>query len=133
VRLQLLVYPALDAAMDSDSYRQFAAGPMLTAEEMERCWTVYLGGAGNGDPDASPLLATDLGDLPPAAIAVAGQDPVRDDGLRYADALRAAGVPVDVLVLDDMVHGFLRWGGVVDRTRELLDWLGDRARAATST
>jgi acetyl esterase len=133
VRLQLLVYPALDAAMDSGSYREFADGPMLTAAEMERCWAVYLGEAGEGDPDASPLLAGDLEGLPPAAIAVAGHDPVRDDGLRYADALGAAGVPVEVLVLDDMVHGFLRWGGVVDRTRELLDWLGDRARAVTST
>jgi acetyl esterase len=91
---------------------------------------VYLGGAGDGDPDASPLLATDLDGLPPAAIAVAGHDPVRDDGIRYADALRSAGVPVELFVLYDMVHGFLRWGGVVDRTRELLAWLGDQARRA---
>jgi acetyl esterase len=130
VRAQLLAYPALDAAMAGDSYREFAAGPMLTPDAMANCWDRYLGDADRADPDASPLAARDLDGLPPAYIAVAGHDVLRDDGLRYAEALRAAGVEVTLDRYDDMVHSFLRWGGVVDRARELIEALGDYARAA---
>jgi acetyl esterase len=132
---QLLVYPALDPAMAGESHRRFARGPMLTAADMERCWGFYLAGHDADDPhdpDVAVLEAEDRAGLPPAWIAVAGQDPLRDDGLRYAALLRDAGVPVQERVFDDMVHGFLRWGGVVDRTRELIDWLGGAARAALS-
>ena len=130
VRAQLLVSPALDAAMDSDSYREFADGALLKAEDMERCWSLYLDGADGADPDASPLHADDLAGVAPAYIAVAGHDPLRDDGLRYAESLRAAGVEVTLERYDDMVHSFLRWGGVVDRARELVQTLGEYTRAA---
>jgi acetyl esterase len=129
VRAQLLVYPALDAARDSESYREFADGALLAAEDMERCWTLYLDGADGAEPDASPLNADDLAGVAQAYIAVAGHDVLRDDGLRYAEALRAAGVDVTLERYDDMVHGFLRWGGVVDRARELIEALGDYTRA----
>jgi acetyl esterase len=129
---QLLVYPALDPAMDSAAYREFADGPMLTAAAMARCWSDYLDGHDRGDPDAAVLDAPDRDGLPPTWIATAGIDPLRDDGRRYAALLREAGVPVAERAFDGMVHGFLRWGGVVERTRELLDWLGAAARAATA-
>jgi acetyl esterase/lipase len=128
VRAQLLVYPALDAAMDSDSYREFADGELLTVADMERCWELYLAGADGADPDATPLNADDLAGVAPAFIAVAGHDLLRDDGLRYAEALRAAGVDVTLERYEDMVHSFLRWGGVVERARELVEALGEYAR-----
>jgi acetyl esterase len=131
LRAQLLVYPALDAAMDSDSYRELADFPMLTAEAVEFCWRTYLGdGADPGAPDVSPLRAGDLRGLPPAYVAVAGFDVLRDEGVAYAEALEAAGVPVTLRRYDDMPHGFIRWGGVVDRTHELIAELGEQARAA---
>jgi acetyl esterase len=130
VRAQLLVYPALDAAMAGASHREFADGPLLGTADMERCWDLYLGDADRSDPDASPLNADDLAGVAPAYIAVAGHDLLRDDGLRYAEALRAAGVDVTLERYDDMVHSFLRWGGVVDRARELIEALGDYARAS---
>jgi acetyl esterase len=129
VRAQLLVYPALDAAMDSDSYREFADGALLGAKDMERCWNLYLDGADGAESDASPLNADDLAGVAPAYIAVAGHDVLRDDGLRYAEALSAAGVEVTLERYDDMVHSFLRWGGVVDRARELVEALGEYTRA----
>ncbi|HEU4976753.1 MAG TPA: alpha/beta hydrolase [Baekduia sp.] len=129
---QLLVYPALDAAMDSDAYRELADAPMLTADDMRVCWQRYLGDRADGAHDADVLSAADHEGLPPTWVAVAGIDPLRDDGLRYAAALRDSGVPVEATCFDDMTHGFLRWGGVVDRTRELLDWLGGAARAVTA-
>ena len=129
LRALLLAYPALDPAMASEAYRSFAEGPMLTRADMERCWRYYLGAADRSDPDVAPLLADDLGGVPPAWIAVAGQDPLRDDGLALAARLRDAGVPAETRVFDDMVHGFARWGGVVDAAGELLRWLGDGARS----
>jgi acetyl esterase/lipase len=72
----------------------------------------------------------DLAGAPRAAIAVAGHDPLRDDGLRYAEALRAAGVHADVELFEDMVHAFIRFAGVVDRAGELHRWAGDRVREA---
>ena len=118
---QLLAYPALDPAMDSAAYREFAGGPMLTAAEMALCWGAYLAGA---DPaQATVRSAGDLRTAPPAWIAIAAHDPLRDDGIAYAHALRQAGVPVAVETYDDMTHGFLRWGGVVDRAHDLISWL----------
>jgi acetyl esterase len=128
VRALLLAYPALDPSMASESYKSFADGPMLTRADMARCWGFYLDGAGEGDPDAAPLLATDWDGLPPAWIAVAGQDPLRDDGLGLARVLGDAGLPVHSRVFEDMIHGFARWGGVVDAARELLTWLAAGAR-----
>jgi acetyl esterase len=132
IRAQLLVYPAVDATMDSDSYREFCDFPLLTADAMGWCWRTYLGDAGTepADPDVSPLRAEDLAGSPPAFIAVAGHDVLRDEGIAYAEALRAAGVAVTLRNYEDMTHGFLRWGGAVDRTRELIAELGAQARAA---
>jgi acetyl esterase len=129
LRAQLLAYPALDATMAGASYREFADGLMLRAQDMEQCWSTYLGDADRADPDVSPLAADDLAGVPPAYIAVAGHDVLRDDGLRYARALRAAGVDVTIERYDDMVHSFLRWGGVVERARELIDALAAYTRA----
>jgi acetyl esterase len=125
LRALLLAYPALDPTLQSDSYNLFADGPMLTKADMARCWGLYLDGAGADDPDAAPLLATDHEGLPPTWVAVAELDPVRDDGLRLAAALRAAGVPVQERSFTGLVHGFLRWGGVVDAAGELIAWLGN--------
>ncbi len=128
LRALLLAYPALDPSLASESYTSFVDGPMLTRADMERCWGFYLDGAGEDDPDAAPLLATDWDGLPPAWIAVAGQDPLRDDGLALVQALQEAGMPVESFIFEDMVHGFARWGGVVDAARQLLTWLAAGAR-----
>ena len=58
------------------------------------------------DPRVSPLLADDLSGLPPALVVTAGFDPLRDEGRRYAGALREAGVPVDYREYRSLVHGF---------------------------
>ncbi|HWH95074.1 MAG TPA: alpha/beta hydrolase [Baekduia sp.] len=132
LRALLLAYPALDPTLSSDSYSVFEQGPMLTKLDMARCWGFYLDGARLDDPDVAPLTATDWDGLPPAWIAVAGQDVLRDDGLALVARLRAAGAAVEQRTFEDMVHGFLRWGGVVDAARELVAWLGDGVRAGAS-
>ena len=68
----------------------------------------YLRGIGidPADPRVSPLLAESLSGLAPALIAVAGFDPLRDEGQRYATALQAAGTAVDLRYLGSLTHGF---------------------------
>ena len=66
-----------------------------------------MGGQDPHHPYASPALADDLSGLPPALIQVAEFDPIRDDGLRYAKALRAAGVLARAINYIGMPHGFL--------------------------
>ena len=128
---QLLVYPVVDAAMGSASYRERAGSDVggLTPESMERCFAAYLQGADGADPDVSLLAAADLSGLPPTLVAVADHDVLRDEGVAYAEALRAAGTEVELHHYPDMVHGFLRWGGAVDRARELVGLLGSWTRA----
>lgn len=128
-RAQVLVYPATDATMRGASYRE-ADQRMLRATEMESCWAAYRGERAPGDPDVSPLHAADLAGLPPALVVVAGHDVLRSDGEAYAEALRAAGVQVTLSVYEDMTHGFLRWTGVVDRSRELVEEAAAFAAAA---
>lgn len=130
VRAQVLVYPATDATMAGESYGD-GDRPMLKVSEMEACWTAYRGPADPGDPDLSPLRA-DLAGLPPTLVAVAGADVLRSDGEAYAAALGAAGVDVRLSHYEDMTHGFLRWGGVVDRSRELVAELAEFTAAQLS-
>jgi acetyl esterase/lipase len=69
----------------------------------------------------APGLAKDLTGLPPAYIAVAGHDPLRDDGARYAELLSAAGVPVELHNAETLIHGYLGYAGVVPAATEATD------------
>jgi acetyl esterase len=68
----------------------------------------------------SPLRAADLSGLPPAHLVVAGHDPLHDEGIAYAESLRAAGVPVTVADYPSLVHGFFRLTGAVPAARAAL-------------
>lgn len=89
-----------------------ASTPFLSGPEMEAYRRHYLADADPSDPMASPLLASDHHGLPPALIQVAEHDPLRDDGIRYAAALRAAGVPVRLTEYVGMPHGYLNFPGL---------------------
>jgi acetyl esterase len=112
IAFQLLVYPALDAAGDTGSWREYADGFYLTAAGMRWYWDHYLGGADGAAPDASPLRAAFLGGLPPALVVTADHDVLRDEGEAYAARLREAGVAADVRRVEGVVHGFFRWRAV---------------------
>jgi acetyl esterase len=104
---QLLLYPALDLTMAQPSVATFAEGFFLTRASMD----IYAGAyvpdpAQRTDPRASPLFAADLTGLPPAYIATAGTDPLRDEGEAYAARLRSAGVRVE-LDRHPLLHGFV--------------------------
>jgi acetyl esterase len=106
---QALVYPVCDVSLDTPSAHAFASGYGFTAAAMRRYWALYLHGAEGSDPDASPLQARDLSGLPPAFVATAEADVLRDEGEAYAAGLRAAGVRVALRRYPGTVHGFWRW------------------------
>jgi acetyl esterase len=110
---QLLVYPATDLTLSHDSIDENGRGYLLTKRAMTWFTDLYLGADGNAkDPMASPLFTDDLSGLPPATVLTAGYDPLRDEGEAYAEALRAAGVPVDLTRYDTMIHGFFSLGAL---------------------
>ncbi|MFM9846787.1 MAG: alpha/beta hydrolase [Hyphomicrobiaceae bacterium] len=115
IRLQLLVYPVTDFAMTSASYGTYADGfGVLTADAMKWFGDHYLARAEDAaDWRASPIKA-DLKGLPPALIIAAECDVLRDEGLAYAEALRAAGNAVERKEYAGMIHGFFGMTPVID-------------------
>jgi acetyl esterase len=104
---QLLIYPVTDLSHKRRSYQLFQDGFFLTERQMDWYREHYLPTADVAfDPRASPVLADDLDGLPPAHVAVAGFDVLRDEGEEYATRLREAGVPVTVHRHAGLVHGF---------------------------
>jgi acetyl esterase len=104
---QLLMYPVTDLSRKRRSYQLFQDGFFLTERQMDWYRDHYLRAADAAlDPRASPVLADDLEGLPPAHVAVAGFDVLRDEGEDYATRLREAGVRVSVRRHTGLVHGF---------------------------
>ncbi len=126
--LQLLLYPALDATCSLASYREFTTGYNLSGAQMAAYWELYRAGASPSAPELSPIAAELLSDLPPAVIAVAALDVLRDDGREYARRLEAAGVPTRVVDCAGMIHGFLRWTGKVAAAFFWIDTIAAAAR-----
>ncbi|GAB93622.1 putative esterase [Gordonia rhizosphera NBRC 16068] len=105
--LQMLIYPATDISAIRASRHEFATGFYLTDEDMTWFIDHYVPDVDQRtDPRASPLLAEDLTGLAPAYVIVAGFDPLRDEGIAYADRLEAAGVPVILDRAGSLIHGF---------------------------
>jgi acetyl esterase len=125
---QVLLYPALDQGGSYPSRAENATGHLLTAGSMD--WFRAHYGADPADPYASPLRAPSLAGLPPATIVVAGFDPLRDEGVAYADRLRADGVAADLLEWPGMVHGFFWMAGELQAARDLTDHLAAVLRRA---
>jgi acetyl esterase len=105
---QILVYPVLDHRMQTASYRDPANQLLLTRELMEWYWDHYAPVREHrAHPRASPGLATELADLPPAIVVTAEHDVLRDEGEAYVQSLAAAGVAVRHTRMAGSVHGFL--------------------------
>jgi acetyl esterase len=105
---QLLLYPVIIAAdFDTESYRLFGKGFYNPKPALQWYWDQYVPSRDDrGNPYASPLYA-DLGGVPPAVMVIAGHDPLRDEGIAYADALEGAGVKTVRCLYEGGIHGFM--------------------------
>lgn len=107
---------------DSESTRAFANGPILRMDDVHYFWELYLANDEQfADYRASPSRATSHNSLPPAFIASAECDPIRDETEAYGELLKAAGVEVDVRRYPGMVHGFVSWVGFLGGARQAMD------------
>jgi acetyl esterase/lipase len=129
LRHQVLVYPGTDATLSSPSIDEKADALLLTRDDIVAFLGHYLGDADAKDPRVSPLLATDHAGLPPALIQTAEHDPLLDDGRRYAEALRSAGVAVRYTRYLGVPHGYVNAPGLVRTTaRQALSEIVDELR-----
>ena len=130
---QALIYPVTNYAFDTPSYHENGTGYNLTRDAMIYYWNLYLGDPADGqNPLASPLKAPDLSGLPPALIITAEYDPLRDEGLAYADRLRAAGVPVQSTCYPGVFHGFLGQAALIDKGKQAIEEVAAALRSAFS-
>ena len=127
---QVLVHPPTDPYYGSAGFVRYDDGTPLSESELRQrddlgyLWAQYLPTPYAADhPYAAPMRARDLAGLPPAVIATAEYDTLRDDGERYAARLAAAGVPVRLRRFDGMIHSFLHFAGRVPAAKALPEWL----------
>ena len=123
ILFQLLWYPATLWDSSLPSFTENAGAPILDSAAVAAFSRYYAGEIDLFDPPPgmAPGRAANLADLPAAYIAVAGLDPLRDDGMRYGELLAAADVPVEVHNAESMVHGYLGYAGVVPAATEAMD------------
>jgi len=122
IAFQLLIYPVTDHEFTSVSMEENAVGYYLTRDAMRWFYDHYLEDPSQGDdPRVSPLRAADLSGLPPAFVLTAQYDPLRDQGIAYADALREAGNVVEMTMYEGLFHGFFSMFDLIDAGKAAFD------------
>jgi acetyl esterase len=125
---QLLIYPPTDRTRRYPSHDRYDEGLFLSMADREAfthaCFVIA--GAPAEDPRTSPLLAAELGGLPPALVAIAGFDVLRDEGEAYAAALLAAGTRCEVIRAETLPHGFVQLTGVSRTARRATIRMAER-------
>jgi len=124
IMAQLLFYGSMNYRCGNvPSMAEFADGPILTADDVDYFWNLYLShpDTDQNHPWASPIRAPNHRDLPPAFIGTAELDPSRAAGEAYAPVLRAGGVSVELHRYTGMPHGFMSWLGFVDMAQTACD------------
>jgi acetyl esterase len=124
VSLQCLAYPAADPWLSTASHDEYAEDPFLSQDEMAWYWDQYTTPGQRADVRAAVGLNRNLAGLPPAVVVIAGRDPLRDEGMAYAHALQAGGVPTALYHYPEMPHGFLLFGRYLDRAPEVINAVG---------
>ena len=120
---QVLIYPGLGGDRRLSSRSECADAPLLSSSDVDCYHALYLRGNRQPGAHAMPLLADDFSGLPPTLIAVAQFDPLRDDGVLYAERLNAAGGSATLYYGEGLVHGCLRARGQVAEVDRLYETL----------
>jgi acetyl esterase len=116
--LQLLFYPGCGGRQDTPSHGRFGQGLVLEAAHIEYFFRQYIAPADRDDWRFAPLNAPDADGLAPAWFGLAELDPLVDEGLLYADKLRAAGVAVDLEIYRGVTHEFIKMGRAIPEARQ---------------
>jgi len=131
IAFQLLIYPATDMRRIAPSHVGNGQGYVLTSDTITYFHDHYIDDPAHDlDWRASPLLHADLSRLPPAFVLTAGFDPLRDEGLAYADALAAAGNATTCVCFDRQIHGFILMGKVLDEAHAAVTLCAGELRRA---
>jgi acetyl esterase/lipase len=133
ISYQVLLIPATDASVDTDSYREYGTDRFLTRAFMKYGWDLYAPDEQTrSNPYVSPLRASaeELKGLPPALVITAENDPLRDEGEAYARKLKAAGVSVDAVRYNGTIHDFVLLNALrhVPSTEAAIDQINDGLR-----
>jgi acetyl esterase len=116
--LQLLFYPGCAATQDAPSHRRYSRGLVLEEPHIEWFFDQYSDRRQREDWRFAPLNAPDVDRIAPAWFGLAECDPLVDDGIAYADKLRAAGVAVDLEIYRGVTHEFIKMGRVLPEARQ---------------
>ena len=132
---QLLVYPATAAYPQTASQLEFAEGHVLTRRLILWFHDHYLDYARGDHSDWrwAPLLAPDLGALPPATVILAECDPLRDEGIDYARHLATSGNDVTLKVYPGVTHPFFSWSGAVDKAKHAVSFAAMQLQGAAAS
>jgi len=131
IAAQCLICPVLDFEETSPSRREFAENHMINRSTLQADLADYLTGDTDvADPRISPLRASRVAGLPPAIIHTAEYDPMRDEGNAYARKLLAAGVAVEYVCHEGMIHNFHAMGAVLPQAQLVLSQIGEQVRRA---
>lgn len=125
---QYVGIPELDDRLDTPSMRAYVDTPMWDRRRAEQSWDFYLGGPGlrggtSVSPYAAPARAEDLTGLPPAYVSVCQFDPLRDEGITYAQRLMHAGVLTELHQYPGTFHGAAGVPGPAVSQRMVADML----------
>jgi acetyl esterase len=131
--LQLLFTPGTAAVPDTPSHRLFGHGFLLDAETVAWMFDQYADAHQRHDWRFAPLLADELEGVAPACVVLAECDPLVDEGLAYADRLRAAGVPVALELVRGVTHDFIKMGRALPEAVTALDFAAAALRIHEET
>jgi acetyl esterase len=131
IAYQMLLFPVTQMGAETSSLHEFAVGYFLERRTIEYFSSLYLPpGSDRNSPRVSPLRARDFSGLPPAYVMLGGYDPLHDEGLAYAEKLKAAGVKVTIADYADMVHCFIYLQTVLPEAHEAVAKAARAVKAA---
>lgn len=131
--LQLLVTPGTAPHADTPSHRLFGQGFLLDAATIAWFFDQFAAPHERHDWRFAPLRADDLEGVAPACVLLAECDPLVDEGLAYADRLRAAGVPVELDLVRGVTHDFIKMGRALPAARDAQRFAAAALRRAWET
>lgn len=120
-KFQVLIYPAADNTLDSESWKTYENGPVLNKPGGVEAWNYYLPKHEADNPLAIPVLIKDFKETPATLVILAEHDPLIDDGKQLSENMKNAGVSLQASFYKDMIHGFMHMGEMLDEVQIAVD------------